>query len=172
MKIFLIGFMFSGKTTIGKKLASLMKMDFVDTDEYFESKYKISIMDFFEKFGKDNFRKYESDVLQELIEKDNIVISTGGGLPCHNKNIDIINKEGVSIYLEMPLGAIINRQKASKQKRPLLKDKTQEEIEQYLKELLQEREPIYKKAQITINALSPELKKLKQWLVNNSLCEC
>src|SRR5574344_612650 len=134
MKVFLIGFMFSGKSTVGKKLASIMGYDFIDTDKYFEDKYKISIFDFFEKFGEEMFRKFEHDILNELIVRENTIISTGGGLPCFNENMDIINDKGISIYLEMPFKAIINRQKNSKQKRPLLKNKNQEEIEEYLKD--------------------------------------
>jgi shikimate kinase len=162
MRIFLIGFMFSGKSTVGKKLASIMNYNFIDTDKYFEDKYKISIFDFFEKFGEEMFRKFEHDILKELVVKDNVIISTGGGLPCFNDNMDIINKEGISIYLEMPYNAIINRQKNSKQKRPLLKNKTQEEIELYLKALLTKREPIYKKSKITIDAQNIDFYSLKE----------
>lgn len=153
--------MFSGKSTIGKKLASIMGYDFIDTDKYFEDKYKISILDFFEKFGEEMFRKFEHDILNELIVRENTIISTGGGLPCFNENMDIINKEGFSIYLEMPFKAIINRQKNSKQKRPLLKNKNQEEIETYLLDLLTKREPIYKKSKITIDAQNIDFTALK-----------
>lgn len=168
MRIFLIGFMFSGKSTVGKKLASIMGYDFIDTDKYFEDKYKISILDFFEKFGEEMFRKFEHDILKELVVKDNVIISTGGGLPCFNENMDIINKEGFSIYLEMPFKAIINRQKNSKQKRPLLQNKTQEEIEEYLKALLTKREPIYKKSKITIDAQNIDFSYLKETIESYS----
>lgn len=166
MRVFLIGFMFSGKSTVGKKLASIMNYQFIDTDRYFEEKYKISILDFFEKFGEEMFRKFEHDILKELVVKDNVIISTGGGLPCYNNNIDLINDEGISIYLEMPFKAIINRQKNSKQKRPLLQNKTQEEIEEYLKALLTQREPIYKKSKITIDAKNVNFSDLKEVIEN------
>jgi shikimate kinase len=162
MRIFLIGFMFSGKSTVGKKLASIMNYNFIDTDKYFEEKYKISIFDFFEKFGEEMFRKFEHEILKELVLKDKVIISTGGGLPCFNNNMDIINKEGISIYLEMPYNAIINRQKNSKQKRPLLKNKTQEEIETYLLDLLTKREPIYKKSKIKIDSQNIDFSSLKE----------
>ncbi|MBP1645925.1 MAG: shikimate kinase [Bacteroidetes bacterium] len=158
--------MFSGKSTVGKKLASIMNYQFIDTDRYFEEKYKISILDFFEKFGEEMFRKFEHDILKELVVKDNVIISTGGGLPCYNNNIDLINDEGISIYLEMPFKAIINRQKNSKQKRPLLQNKTQEEIEEYLKALLTQREPIYKKSKITIDAKNVNFSDLKEVIEN------
>lgn len=161
MRIFLIGFMFSGKSTVGKKLASIMGYDFIDTDKYFEDKYKISIFDFFEKFGEEMFRKFEHEILKESVVKDNVIISTGGGLPCFNENMDIINDKGISIYLEMPFKAIINRQKNSKQKRPLLQNKTQEEIETYLLDLLTKREPIYQKSKITIDAQNIDFSALK-----------
>ncbi len=168
MRIFLIGFMFSGKSTVGKKLASIMNYNFIDTDKYFEEKYKISIFDFFEKFGEEMFRKFEHEILKELVVKDNVIISTGGGLPCFNENMDIINKEGISIYLEMPYNAIINRQKNSKQKRPLLKNKTQEEIETYLLDLLTKREPIYQKSKITIDAQNIDFYSLKETIESYS----
>ncbi len=154
--------MFSGKSTVGKKLASIMNYNFIDTDKYFEEKYKISIFDFFEKFGEEMFRKFEHEILKELVLKDKVIISTGGGLPCFNNNMDIINKEGISIYLEMPYNAIINRQKNSKQKRPLLKNKTQEEIETYLLDLLTKREPIYKKSKIKIDSQNIDFSSLKE----------
>ncbi len=153
--------MFSGKSTVGKKLASIMNYNFIDTDKYYEDKYKISIFDFFEKFGEEMFRKFEHEILKELVVKDNVIISTGGGLPCFNENMDIINDKGISIYLEMPFKAIINRQKNSKQKRPLLQNKTQEEIELYLKALLTKREPIYQKSKITIDAQNIDFTALK-----------
>lgn len=161
MRIFLVGFMFSGKSTVGKKLASIMGYDFIDTDKYYEDKYKISIFDFFEKFGEEMFRKFEHEILKELVVKDNVIISTGGGLPCFNENMELINDKGISIYLEMPFKAIINRQKNSKQKRPLLQNKTQEEIEEYLKDLLTKREPIYQKSKITIDAQNIDFTALK-----------
>lgn len=154
--------MFSGKSTVGKKLASIMNYNFIDTDKYFEEKYKISIFDFFEKFGEEMFRKFEHDILKELVVKDNVIISTGGGLPCFNDNMDIINDKGISIYLEMPFKAIINRQKNSKQKRPLLQNKTQEEIETYLLDLLTKREPIYKKSKIKIDSQNIDFSSLKE----------
>ena len=160
--------MFSGKSTVGKKLASIMGYDFIDTDKYFEDKYKISILDFFEKFGEEMFRKFEHDILNELIVRENTIISTGGGLPCFNENMDIINKEGFSIYLEMPFKAIINRQKNSKQKRPLLQNKTQEEIETYLLDLLTKREPIYQKSKITIDAQNINFSSLKETIESYS----
>lgn len=158
--------MFCGKSTIGKKLASIMGLEFIDTDKYFEDKYKITIMDFFEKYGEEMFRKFEHDILQELVVRENIIISTGGGLPCYNDNMDIVNQAGISIYLDMPFNAIINRQKNSKQKRPLLQNKTQEEIEEYLKELLSIREPIYKKSKITIKAQNIDFNSLKENIEN------
>ena len=168
MRIFLIGFMFSGKSTVGKKLATIMGYDFIDTDKYFEDKYKISIFDFFEKFGEEMFRKFEHEILKELIIKENTIISTGGGLPCFNDNMDIINDKGISIYLEMPFKAIINRQKNSKQKRPLLQNKNQEEIETYLLDLLTKREPIYQKSKITIDAQNINFSSLKETIESYS----
>ncbi|MDR0972325.1 MAG: shikimate kinase [Bacteroidales bacterium] len=150
MKIFIVGFMYSGKTTFGKKIANTLSLKHIDTDKYFEEKYNISINDFFEKYSEDSFRKLEHEILLEIIKQDNIVVSTGGGLPCYYNNMDIMNKEGKTIYLNMSFSEIISRQRHSKRIRPLLKNKTQEECLVFIKDLLEEREKTYKKSQITI----------------------
>ncbi|MDD4529574.1 MAG: shikimate kinase, partial [Bacteroidales bacterium] len=139
MRIFLVGFMFSGKSTVGKLLAKSMGYEHIDTDHMFESLYNISINDFFEKYGQDLFRELEHKLLLTLIEKDNIVISTGGGLPCFHNNMELIKQNGISIHINMSFKSIIHRQKKSKKNRPLLRNKSQEEIEIFLQDLLAKR---------------------------------
>lgn len=114
MRIFLVGFMFSGKSTVGKLLAKSMGYEHIDTDHMFESLYNISINNFFEKYGQDLFRELEHKLLLTLIEKDNIIISTGGGLPCFHNNMELIKQNGISIHINMSLKSIIHRQKSSK----------------------------------------------------------
>ena len=100
--IILIGFMASGKTTIGKLLSEKLCMDFIDTDYYIEDKEKISIKYIFENYGEDYFRKVESNTLKYLIDKKNIVISTGGGIINSRENIDLLKKIGTIIFLDTP----------------------------------------------------------------------
>ncbi|MDD2489079.1 MAG: shikimate kinase [Bacteroidales bacterium] len=162
MRIFLVGFMFSGKSTVGKLLAKSMGYEHIDTDHMFESLYNISINDFFEKYGQDLFRELEHKLLLTLIEKDNIVISTGGGLPCFHNNMELIKQNGISIHINMSFKSIIHRQKKSKKNRPLLKNKSQEEIEIFLQDLLAKRIDIYNQSNIIIKGEDLSIKELKE----------
>ena len=101
--------MYSGKSTVGKKLANLMNLKHIDTDKVFETKYNITISSFFEKYGENLFRELEHKILLETIKEDNCIISTGGGLPCFHNNIEIIKENGISIYLNMSPISIIHR---------------------------------------------------------------
>lgn len=162
MRIFLVGFMFSGKSTVGKLLAKSMGYEHIDTDHMFESLYNISINDFFEKYGQDLFRELEHKLLLTLIEKDNIVISTGGGLPCFHNNMELIKQNGISIHINMSFKSIIHRQKKSKKNRPLLRNKSQEEIEIFLQDLLAKRIGIYNQSNIIIKGEDLNIKELKE----------
>jgi len=162
MRIFLVGFMFSGKSTVGKLLAKSMGYEHIDTDHMFESLYNISINDFFEKYGQDLFRELEHKLLLTLIEKDNIVISTGGGLPCFHNNMELIKQNGISIHINMSFKSIIHRQKKSKKNRPLLRNKSQEEIEIFLQDLLAKRIDIYNQSNIIIKGEDLNIKELKE----------
>src|ERR1051325_4222519 len=106
MKIFLMGYMGSGKSTIGKLLASKLHLNFTDFDDYIETWEKKTVADIFENEGEDKFRQLEHIYLKEIILKDNTVISLGGGTPCFNNNIEIINKNGISVFIEMDAAAL------------------------------------------------------------------
>ncbi|MFA6367623.1 MAG: shikimate kinase [Bacteroidales bacterium] len=168
MRIFLVGFMFSGKSTVGKLLAKSMGYEHIDTDHMFESLYNISINDFFEKYGQDLFRELEHKLLLTLIEKDNIVISTGGGLPCFHNNMELIKQNGISIHINMSFKSIIHRQKKSKKNRPLLRNKSQEEIEIFLQDLLAKRIDIYNQSNIIIKGEDLSIKELKEKILTLS----
>ena len=164
MRIFIIGFMYSGKSTVGKKLANLMNLNHIDTDKVFESKYNITISSFFEKYGEDLFRELEHKILLETIEEDNIIVSTGGGLPCFHNNMDIIKENGISIYLNMSPISIIHRINNSKKKRPLLQNKSPEELQEYIENLLREREVFYNQANLKIKGEDPNIKEIQSEL--------
>ncbi len=164
MRIFIIGFMYSGKSTVGKKLANLMNLNHIDTDKVFESKYNITISSFFEKYGENLFRELEHKILLETIEDDNCIISTGGGLPCFHKNMDIIKENGISIYLNMSPISIIHRINNSKKKRPLLQNKSPEELQEYIENLLREREVFYNQANLKIKGEDPNIKEIQSEL--------
>lgn len=150
----------SGKSTFGKKLAKELALPFIDLDKEVEIKAKCSITDIFKYLGEETFRKMESETLHELSNREEFVMATGGGTPCYFNNIEFINKKGKSIYIELDIQSIYNRLSQAKNIRPTIKDKKEQELMQFIKDKLNEREPIYKQAAVTINGLSVNLKEV------------
>ncbi len=146
MIIFLIGFMGSGKSTTGRRLSSKLGYDFVDTDEVIIDRYGLSINEIFFQIGEEKFRESETLLLNELIQKESLVVSTGGGMPCHSENMELINANGCSIYLKLSPQALFSRLSPGKHKRPLIKNLNDEELMSFVEETLLEREPLYSKA--------------------------
>ncbi len=142
--------MCSGKSTVGKRLARKLNYDFVDLDLCFEEKYHISVDDFFTKYGDDAFRKIETKLLNEILKKDNIVISAGGGTPCFNENMKLMKKNGVSVYLKMHINSLKDRILNSKKQRPLLKNISKDQIDDFLSDHLSKREVFYQQADFTV----------------------
>ncbi len=152
MNIILIGYMSSGKSTIGRKLAYRLGMEFIDTDEAFESKYKIAITDFFDRFGEVRFRELERLVLIESLQTENTIISTGGGTPCFFDNMQLINKQGISVFLKLHPNSIFDRLIHSKKQRPLLKNLTHDELKLFIIKQLSVREQFYNLSKIIIKS--------------------
>ena len=98
MRIFIIGYKSSGKTTLGKQLAKRLNMKFIDLDHVIEEREAVSIPELYEKIGDDEFRKKEWEALLEIVKQDNLVISTGGGAPCHCDNMTLMEKFGEVLY--------------------------------------------------------------------------
>ena len=161
MLMYLIGFMGSGKTTTGKKLARKLAYDFIDIDALIESETKISISNFFEEFGEEKFRLIEQQEIKKTFKLKNTVISTGGGAPCFFTNMDEINKNGISIYLKADIPLIVSRLKNGKDQRPLVKNKDKEELKKYISELLSKRELFYNSAKLVVDAKSLNIEKLE-----------
>ena len=156
----------SGKTTAGKKLARKLTYNFIDLDLLIESETGMSISAYFEKFGEEKFRLLEQQVLRTSFKLKNTIISTGGGAPCFYDNIDEINKNGLSVYLNADINLIISRLHGEKNQRPLIKDKGDEEFKNYIRDLLLKREPFYNKAKIVVSAKSLEIEKLKTEIIS------
>ena len=144
MIFFLIGYMASGKTTYGKKLASKINFSFIDMDSYIEKRYRHSINSIFRLVGEEGFRIIEHNTLKEIINLENYVIATGGGTPCYHNNINLINENGISIYLKYTPKFLFSRLVNAKKNRPLIKKKI--ELEQYINSSLLHREQFYHKA--------------------------
>ena len=151
--IVLIGFMGSGKTTVGKLLANALDMDFIDMDSYIEEEQKCTVKEIFEEKGQDVFRKLESIALSDILAKPNkVIISTGGGAPCFHNNMDIIKSKSLSVYLKVGSKQLVRRLINDTQ-RPLLQNKTDKELLSYVKLTLREREKEYVKADIRVRAV-------------------
>jgi shikimate kinase len=140
----------SGKTTIAKKISKSLNLKILDTDKEIEKKNCLSINDIFNKKGELFFRQEEKEIINKIINLENTIISTGGGLPCFNKNIDILNKSGCTIYLKCDKELLYNRLLADKKNRPLIKDFNHKELREYINDLLIKREKIYSRSKHTI----------------------
>ena len=150
-RVYLIGYMGCGKTTIGKRLAKSLGWDVIDMDSRIESRYRKTIPDIFASEGEDSFRKKERFILEELSSLENVVVSTGGGAPCFFDNIDVMNSSGLCVYIRMTPEALAARLKNAKANRPLLKDKTEEELTNFIKEQLEKRRAFYEQARYVID---------------------
>lgn len=146
MRIYLIGYMGCGKSTLGKKLSKHMGLQFIDMDHYIEKRNCKTIPQLFEEFGEDGFRKRERKALEELSEFTDVVIATGGGAPCFFDNIDLMKKTGQTIYLNINPEILANRLLKSKTERPLIKGKSREELIVFIDETLRKRNEFYKQA--------------------------
>lgn len=156
-RIYLVGFMGAGKTTFGKMLASKLGFDFVDTDQLFEKKYKTTVDLFFKKYGEELFRKLEREILHLTFDMDKVVVATGGGTPCFYDNMEQIKRNGLSLYLKMAPKVLYDRLVHAKKVRPLVAEKSDEELLDYIKHKLSEREIFYKKSDYIISGLSLDI---------------
>ncbi len=149
--IILVGYMGAGKTTVGKTLAKRLGRTFYDLDWYIEHRYHKRIPEIFAESGEEGFRKIESRMLHEVAEFENIVLACGGGTPCFFDNMDYMNAVGTTVFLEASTDTIVNHLKLSHTQRPLLQDKTGEELCSFINGQLVQRMPYYSKAQYTFN---------------------
>lgn len=145
-RIFLIGYMGSGKSTVGKKLAAKIGYDFIDLDKFIETEYKQTISEIFATKGEKEFRAMEHNALKKLIEKNKLVVACGGGTPCYYNNMELMNNHGMTVYLKMSSDSLVNRLSNAKNERPLIANKTGMELRQYVNQQLEKREDIYHQA--------------------------
>ena len=154
MKIFLIGFMGCGKSTMGKKLAGKLGYEFIDLDHQIEQSIGTTIADYFSVHGEAAFRNLESETLKTFDYPVNAVIATGGGTPCFFDNMEWMNASGLSVYIEMSAVALAKRLESGKEKRPLLKNLNEPELIAFIENKLNEREVFYKRALLTVNGIN------------------
>ena len=150
-RIILVGYMGSGKTTVGKALSKETGMMFYDLDWYIESRMRKSVAQIFAERGEDAFRTMEYNMLHEVAEFEDVIISCGGGTPCFFDNMDYLNQQGDVVYLKATPETLYKHLLMAKVERPLLKGKSKEELITYITEHLKERASFYEKASYTLD---------------------
>jgi shikimate kinase len=159
-RIFLIGFMGSGKSTLGSGLARRIGYEYIDMDHLIEETAGMTIPGIFSEHGEDVFRKWEHDILLELCERERLVVSTGGGAPCHGEMISIMNDHGTTVYIKLAPAVLKERLLQSKTERPLIQGKSEPELMGFITSLLAQREVYYNQARIILDGLHPNLDNL------------
>ena len=150
-RVILVGYMGSGKTTVGKALSKATGMMFYDLDWYIESRMHKTISQIFAERGEEAFRQIEYNMLHEVAEFEDVIISCGGGTPCFFDNMDYLNQQGDVVYLKASPETLYKHLLMAKVERPLLKNKTADELISYISGHLQERLPYYQKARYTLD---------------------
>jgi len=144
----LIGYMGAGKTTLGKSLARHLGLEFIDLDWYIENRFHQSVSQLFATRGEEGFRKIEQNMLHEVAEFEDVVISAGGGTPCFFDNMEYMNQQGLTVYLKATPEILRTHLRMGKQKRPLIAQKNDEELDIFIRESLDKREPYYNQAHL------------------------
>lgn len=150
--IFLIGYMAAGKTTLGRRAAELLQVEFIDLDAYIEARYRKRVADLFAERGEAGFRDIERRMLHEVAEFDNVLVATGGGTPCFFDNMDYMRTRGVTVYLSASVPTLCRRLLRARVKRPLVMGKSAEELGDYIAQMLKQRETYYLQADHTFDA--------------------
>jgi shikimate kinase len=163
-KIFLIGYMGSGKSSTGTALALKIGYEFVDLDRFIEKEQKLTIPEIFSTRGEQEFRAMEHNALKKVLKKDNIIIACGGGTPCYYNNLELMNNNGITVYLKMSAEALVDRLKNAREKRPLIENKNEQELHDFVGRQLERREEIYSRAQFIVKAKNLNVDELVEFL--------
>jgi len=172
VRIFLIGYMGAGKTTLGKTLARECGLTFVDLDWYIEERRHKTISELFAEKGEEGFRELERQMLHEASAFEDVIISTGGGTPCFFDNMEFMNANGITVFLDVRTPVLFNRLRVARQQRPILANKNDEELLQFIENALAGRKCHYNKAQHIFNAdelnnyrqIAQSVKRLREML--------
>ncbi len=146
--IFIIGLPACGKSTFGKALAKRLGRRFIDLDTYIENRFHTSIPELFSQRGEEGFRSLEAAMLRETGEFLDTVIATGGGAPCHFGNMEYMNSQGITVWLQASRGRILKRLLRNRRKRPMLQGLDPDALAERIDILLQQRVPFYSQAEI------------------------
>ena len=152
-KIYLIGYMGCGKTYTGRRISEKYGLQFIDLDAYIEKRYFKTIPQLFEERGEEGFRQLERTILQEVSSMEDVIISTGGGAACFFDNMDLMNQTGETVYLQASAEALFQYLRMAKKGRPLLANKSDDELLAFIKNTLEKREPFYLKAKHILDSM-------------------
>lgn len=158
-RIFLIGYMGCGKTTLGQALAERLGCSFLDVDTWISDAAGKSIPQIFAEEGEARFREWEGEALEEAIEQEDVVVATGGGMPCFEERMDTLLAHGTVIYLELKPETLLQRLSDGLHGRPLLAGLSQETLLTHIEKQLEQRQAIYKEADMVLDA-SPSVEEL------------
>jgi len=156
----------SGKSTLGRELSEALGISWIDLDKEFEKRYKISIPDFFKKYGENTFRELEHKLLSQISSIPDVVVSTGGGTPCFYGNMLLMNQSGLTIYLIATPELLLSRIGSSAWKRPLFQQMDGTNSLQKITLHLKTRLIFYEKAQLTVDATKPDVQELKNIILS------
>lgn len=158
MLIFLVGYMGCGKSSIGKALSKRMNMSFLDCDSEIERRSGMSVSNLFATHGENGFRELEHSVIFDATKESNTIVATGGGAPCFFGNMDLMNEAGLTIYLSMSVEKLFSRLEKGRFKRPLIRDKSDRELFDFIGQAIEKRAPYYMQSKLIIdcNAVSDE----------------
>lgn len=159
MRIFLVGFMGCGKSTKAKQLASLLECSVIDIDAVIVAQQSLSIADYFAASGEVAFRELERETLKSFDYPETCIVATGGGLPCYFDNMEWMNQNGITVYLEMTPAQLASRLH-NRDKRPLLKGMDDEQLLDFITTKLEERNSFYRQAKLNVNAFDLDAKEL------------
>lgn len=151
-RIFLIGYMGAGKTTVGKDLSKRLGLSFIDLDCYIEGRYLRTVSQLFAEKGEDAFREIERKMLREVAMFEDVLISTGGGAPCFFDNMKFMNESGTTIYLQVSVEELAKRLEICKHTRPILQGHSGDSLVAFIAENLEKRNPYYTQASIVFDA--------------------
>ncbi len=150
-RIILIGYMGAGKTTLGKALSQELGLAFFDLDWFIENRFCQTVSQLFAERGEEGFRKLEKEMLHEVAEFENVVISAGGGTPCFFDNMEYMNRQAMTVYLKASPEVLFRHLQPGRYKRPLLADKTDKEMMEFIVRSLEVREPFYSRAKYMLD---------------------
>ena len=144
--VFLIGYMGCGKSTLGRALSVATGLDFIDLDHYIEQRFHATIAELFATRGEDGFRRVEQAMLREVCDFSDVIIACGGGTPCFFNNMDEMNAAGTTVWLNTPISRLYERLQRNRSKRPILANKSDSELLEFITSALDARTPYYSRA--------------------------